>query len=277
MITTLTSNELYTLDPTARSPAPKAIHTFPNGTSLTGLTEIEPDIFAVISGIFDLSIGAALLGSLNVWTVNLRDQTPDVKHITSIANSTMFNGIASIPEYPYLILTADSNLGAVWKVDLRTGAYGVAFADPLFETRADLPASGGNLGIDGIKIRDGYLYWANSIRNLLGRVKINGKGEKTGPVEVLAMVENTIEIDDFDFDNRGNIWIASPAGKVVWLSADGKQQQIVDNSSVVAGATSVAFGRGLTDLSTAYIGTLGTGAENGFALGGVAVIDTLRV
>jgi hypothetical protein len=278
IITTLTSNELYTLDPTARSPTPKVIHTFPNGTALTGLTEIKRDIFAVITGIFDLSLGAAALGSLTICTVSLRDETPGVKKITSIANSTLFNGVASIPEDPYIILAADSHLGAVWKVDLRTGAYDVAFADPLFETRPDLPLSGANLGIDGIKIWDKYLYWANSIHNQIGRVKINEKGEKIGPLEVVATIENTVEIDDLDFDSYGDIWITSPVvGKVVWLSADGKQQRIVDDSSVVAGATSVAFGRSLTDLNTAYVGTYGTRSDAGFARGGIGVIDTSRV
>lgn len=253
VVTALTTNELYTLDPTARSPTPKVIHTFPNGTSLTGFTEIKPDIFEVISGVFDLSLGAARLGSPTVWTVNLRVQTPEVKESTSIANSTIFNGITSIPKCPYLILAAEAHLGTVWKIDLRTGAYGVAFADPLLETRADLPVSEANLVIDGIKIRDGYLYFANSIRNLLGRIEIKGNGVKIGPVEVLATIENTVKIDDLDFDSYGDIWIASPVpGKVIWLSADGKQQRIVDSSSAVAGATSVAVGRSLTDLNTAY-------------------------
>jgi len=46
----LTQPELHSIYPLDPSPKPSLVYRFPNSTGLFGITEIEPDIFAVVAG-----------------------------------------------------------------------------------------------------------------------------------------------------------------------------------------------------------------------------------
>jgi hypothetical protein len=86
---------------------------------------------------------------LNIWTIDLCSPSPVVKNVTAITNSTIFNGLTAIPS-TNLVLGADSALGAVWKVNIRTGEYGIAFSDLLLAPLGTDP--GTNLGINGMRV-----------------------------------------------------------------------------------------------------------------------------
>jgi hypothetical protein len=176
---------LFTLDP--HRPAdnfsnpslPPILHTFPNATGLSGITELPspPDVFAVVSGTWDLVNTRAALGSLNIWTIDLRTPIPVVKHIANIANSTIFNGLASLPgSNPPLILAADSAIGAIWRVNILTGACSITFSSPFLAPLGTSP--GTNLGVNGIRTSSNgkYLYFTNSAQGIFGRVRINSCG-----------------------------------------------------------------------------------------------------
>lgn len=262
---------LYSVNPTVSSPTASEIYTFPNTTGLSGITETSPDIFALVTGIWDLANTRAT--SLAIWTVNFNHYTPIIRHVTNIVNSTIFNGIAAVPGSDKLILAADSAIGAVWRVNILMGTYEIVFQDPLF-LPIDL-TPGTNLGINGIRTKGRYLYWTNSARGTFGRVPINRLGEKTGPVEVLANI--TVpggHYDSFDLDERDNTWIATHSSNVVEVKTDGSQV-VITNTTLLKNPTSSQFGRGsLRERKTLYVTNGGEFAGNDLINGGVVAVDT---
>jgi hypothetical protein len=156
LLTSMSVPHLFSIDPTAASPSATIIHTFPNGTGLMGITELtNPDTFAIVTGIWDLANTRAEPGSLTVWTIDLspksKHRPPKVNRVTTIPHSTILNGIAPHPFNPSLLLAADSARGALWRINLATGAHDIAFASPLFAPTGSAPGSGKHLGINGLR------------------------------------------------------------------------------------------------------------------------------
>ncbi|KAE9365000.1 hypothetical protein N431DRAFT_314683, partial [Stipitochalara longipes BDJ] len=237
---------LFTLNPLVTTPNASVLYTFPNATGLSGITETSPDVFTLVSGVWDLVNTRAT--NLNIWTIDLCSHTPVVKHITSIVNSTIFNGIAAIPGTD-LVLAADSALGAVWRVNIRTHQYGIAFSDPLLAPLGTDP--GTNLGINGIRVSaDGkWVYFANSAKGIFGRVPISHGGEKIGAVEVIASVGILtgvagVHFDDFALGEEGKAWIATHPSDVIEVQVGKGVVADIQNTTLLLNPTSSAFGRG---------------------------------
>jgi hypothetical protein len=241
---------LFSVDPTVPSPTATALYTFPNTTGLSGITETSPDVFALVTGIWDLANTRAT--NLAVWTINFNYPTPVIRHVTGIVNSTIFNGIAAVPGSNILILAADSAIGAVWRVNILTGNYEIVFQDPLFLPVGTAP--GTNLGINGIRTKEGFLYFTNSAQGIFGRVPINRFGGKAGPAEVISSIEVPGgHYDSFAFGREGSTWIATHPNDVVEVKADGSQVDIKDET-LLLNPTSAQFGRGsVAERRTLYV------------------------
>jgi hypothetical protein len=274
LVTSLSVPSLWSIDPTLATPTAPVIHTFANVTGLSGITETTPDVFALITGTWDLPTTRAALGSLTVWTIDFNCNPPILKNVTSIVNSTIFNAITTVPGNPHLILGADSAIGAVWKVNLITGRYDIAFSDPLFQPVSDIPGS--NLGINGMLAKGNYLYFANSAQNIYGRVKINAFGDKIGAAELIS-TDPIVggHYDDFDLDAGKNAWIATHPNHVVKVRPDGSQK-LLQNATLLKNPTAAEFGRGSAkERRTLYV-TNGGEFTPTFDLinGGVVSFDT---
>jgi hypothetical protein len=243
-----------------------------------GIAEVAPDVYAVVGGIWDLANTRAELGSLQVWTVDLSKATKKVKFVAEIANSTIFNGLVRHPFNPRLLLAADSAIGAVWKVDLVTGSYGIAFQDPLLAPIGTVP--GTNLGINGLKAYGQYLYFTNSAQRFYGRVKVSSSGAKLSAIEKISESEDAgadVVYDDIALNIRNGVvkssWIASHPTYAVQVKSDGSQVLINDTVKLL-NPTAAAFGRGtFKEKKTLYV-TNG-GWFEGFDLvkGGVVALD----
>jgi hypothetical protein len=274
LLTSLSRPSLWSVDPTVATPMASVIHTFENTTGLSGITETTPDVFALITGTWDLPTTRAAIGSLTVWTVDFNCQPPLINNVTSVLNSTIFNAITTVPGKPNLILAADSAIGAVWKVNLVTGRYDIAFSDPLFQPINSTP--GENLGINGLLAKGYYLYFANSARNIYGRIKIDAFGSKMSAVEVIG--ENPIvggHYDDFDLDGGKNGWIATHPNHVVKIEPNGSQK-ILANATLLKNPTAAEFGRGSAkERRTLYVTNGGEFTATGDLInGGVVSFDT---
>jgi len=251
LITSLSVPTLFSIDPTTTTPTAQVIHTFPNATGLSGITEIRRDVFALVTGVWDLASTRATPGSLAIWTADFTMTTtpnpnPVVKFLTAIGNSTIFNGIARHPSNPTLLLAADSAAGRVWRVNLLTGSYEVAFSDPLLTPVGTAP--GTNLGINGLKARGEYLYFTNSARRFFGRVGIDLLGSAVGRIEVIAnssVAGGDVVYDDFALEEKhdGGAWIASHPSYVVHVNSRAGQT-VVNDTGLLLNPTSAAFGRG---------------------------------
>ncbi|KAK7002308.1 hypothetical protein R3P38DRAFT_1731140 [Favolaschia claudopus] len=263
LITSVVSPTLYTLDPKASPPTLNELHTFPNATALNGIVEYANDTFAVVVSLLSVQTISAPLDSVVIWSI---DFTPTLnsssnsssefatRPLARIPSSPFTNGITAVPGHPDLLLAADSQLGVAWEVNVRTGTTRIAVADEFMEPGFDAVLQ---IGLDGIRAHDdGFLYFTNAIKGLFARVSLTHRA----PVEVLgterAVIgggENGTDVvyDDFVFDERGRAVVAFGGGEVRRFEKrrgkHGKEewvQEVIAESSLLAGATAVAFGRG---------------------------------
>ena len=99
------------------------------------------------------------------------------------------------------------------------------------------------IGINGIKIPDGYLYWTNTGKTILCRIKIHENSKAVGDVEGLQM--DTLA-DDFVFDDKGNAWQAQNVLNTIVVRKVGGGMIVAVGEVgelTVAGGASCQFGR----------------------------------
>ncbi|KAK4236882.1 hypothetical protein C8A03DRAFT_35193 [Achaetomium macrosporum] len=94
-------------------------------------------LLTLLAGIWrswDIQTISTQPGSLTVRTVKFtaaqQDNNPTVKQLATVTNSIMLNGIAVDPIKPGLLMLADSSVGAVWCIDLASGAVKIVLSDP---------------------------------------------------------------------------------------------------------------------------------------------------
>lgn len=273
LVTSMSVPTLFTINPSLSNPDASVLHTFPNATGISGIAETAPDVFALVTGIWDLANTRAEPGSLAIWTFDLRrnpDAPLDIHRsppalLARIPDSTILNGLAPHPSNRNLLLAADSARGALWRVDLTTGAHAVIFESDLLKPTGTAP--GTHLGVNGLRAgTDGYVYFTNSAQGFLGRVKVDRNGESVGDIEVLSRSADAGEgvvYDDFALDfaspsfpyssssketaagaAKQTIWIASHPSYAVRVGLGDGEQWVVNDTAKLLNPTSAAFGRG---------------------------------
>lgn len=134
--------------------------------------------------------------------------------------------------------------------------------------------SAGTPGVDGIRYVAPYLYYDNPNKSLFGRVAIDpNTGKPTGPYEVIS---SDIAVDDFcPFTETSFLVALNGQNTVSRLFVNGTQEAIAgsQNSSLVAGPTSVARGR--ADFANLYFITTHeqTVYSNGTSSGGGGLLS----
>ncbi|PCH02397.1 Hypothetical protein PENO1_038070 [Penicillium occitanis (nom. inval.)] len=136
------------------------------------------------------------------------------------------------------VLIAASGLGAVWKVDPNTGDYkkAISFPEMLPPTNASL-----DIGINGIAVYDGSLYWTNTASETIYAVHIDSSTCSALPnTSVRTVAEDIgIAIDDFTFDNNGNLYVAGGDTAVVFMDAADPSKSNLGPKTVVGSTTSM--------------------------------------
>ena len=265
LATLINTPQVYQVDPNPSAAHPATlVHTFPAYLSCTGITELGNDIFYVITGNFSLQTFATTPGSFSVWKLNLAGFTTGgapaaATKIADFPESIFLNGMTALqPSGGDTLLVADSSAGVVYSLNVNTGAVVKIITDPLIA-----PTAGANpaLGVNGVKIRNQNLYFSNTDQALLGKIALNTDGSAKGPGTVV--VRNVPSTDDFQFDLLGNIFIAGNNELRFHgiLESSSGPPDVVSNSSLLAGSTSVQFGRLPTDLASVYVGTNGGEAQ----------------
>ncbi|KAF2183463.1 hypothetical protein K469DRAFT_582736 [Zopfia rhizophila CBS 207.26] len=262
--------ELQLVHPSTNQPSATLIHSFTCSTSVLGITELAPDVFAVISGNYTTT-GGSVPGTYSVWNVDLNGPTAKVEKIAGVPEGQLLNGIAALNEHTLLI--ADSNAGNVILLDTTTGKSEVVLDH---ESMKPVPGAPIPIGINGLKIHDGYLYYTNSFQETLSRVKVDRKtGTAVGAFETVAT--NLPLADDFDVAKDGTAFVTQNYGNVVnRVGVDGKVEVIAGNlnSSVVAGPTGAVLGKTWRDMDVLYVSTtggLGSPVNGTFTEGGKVV------
>ncbi|RYC63328.1 hypothetical protein CHU98_g2895 [Xylaria longipes] len=271
LFNTFVDARMYTLDP--RRPChPVIAAQIPGKTALTGIAEVAPDKFAVGAGI--LGNFAFADNSSSIWLVDFAKPTDllpaSVSWVANVPEAAIFNGIVALPKYPHVVLTSDSIKGTIYRIDTTNGKVDVAFADPKLAIGSD-PLT--PLGINGMKIYDGYLYFAQSAQGYFGRLRISDKGDKIGPIEKLATVPaGSAGYDDFAMTKHGVSYVTDHPYTVTRIAADGTQTELIGAGNVpkLYNPTSAALNRDETKL---YIVTDGATLSGGTTGGQVIEVD----
>ncbi|KAK9774092.1 putative SMP-30/Gluconolactonase/LRE-like region domain-containing protein [Seiridium cardinale] len=250
-------------NPSSPSPEWNLVHTFDGENGVLGIVETKPDIFVVAAGQFT-AMGTWVAGTGALWEISLaKSDAPSVRKITDIPESVFLNGVEAVPGCAHdAVLIADSSLGAVWRVDTNTGNYSIVLEVPEMLPIANATEQ---FGVNGLKVRDGYLYWSNSNYHTIYRVKFDSHGYPVAgaPVETVAVLDSVF-IDDFVFDKTGTLWAATNLDNlVVALRPDGSSETVAGAATqlTVAGDTSVTFGTTKSDSHILYVVTTGAVAS----------------
>ncbi|RDA95626.1 hypothetical protein CP533_1118 [Ophiocordyceps camponoti-saundersi (nom. inval.)] len=230
------------LDP---SPYARVVHEFPPSISgLTGICEPSKDSFVVVGYRF-AKVGDSAEGSAESYSVNFNNgaynKGPLIRRIGKHPDMVFPNGLAALPGVDDVVLVADSTLGLVWRLYLESGKTEVAIKVPEMALH---PGTRLKIGVNGIKVINGYLWWSNSYVGEFYRVKIDKLGNKLGYPELMYRYENYF-IDDFAFDERG-IWGTTNQNNTVMFASSGGEIYDVagaQDSPDVAADTSCVFGR----------------------------------
>ncbi|KAL6856314.1 quino protein amine dehydrogenase beta chain-like protein [Trichoderma novae-zelandiae] len=266
LLVTLTDRpELYEVNPFTPQNA-KLIHRFPGYFGLLGIAEVSPDVFTLNAGNFSVETGPAP-GSWAIWQVAFHRDQPAVSKVVDIPEALLLNGMTTLETTPNTVLSADSTLGVIYSVNTHTKSYKVVLEDDSFK-----PAAGAELpiGVNGIRYRDHYVYYTNSFKAFLGRVPVDNSGYATGSYETIA---TGIVGDDFALTPEAAYIAGNPTNVVTKVNLSTGESEVIAgnlNSSLVAGDTSVAFGRTRKDRNVLYVVTVG-GPVNGFTEGGKIV------
>jgi hypothetical protein len=222
---------------------------FSGAQGLTGITEVAPDIFAVISG--NATVKGAISiksGTWGVWKVDLTGSAPKATLVKVVPESGFFIGITPLNNDTVFI--ADAGKGSIYKFSLSTGQYSIAVSD------ASLTAPSGSLieeGVHGLKYHDGYLYYTNTFGNGFGKIKVDpATGATNG-----AIIKSSGSFqapEDFAIGPDGSAYIAQlSGGNVIKVTSEGQSSTVARVSS----CSSCAFGRTDKDKNTLYISTSG--------------------
>jgi hypothetical protein len=280
LVTILTSPELYLIDPFDPKES-VLVHKFDEVLAVTGIIEVKEDIFYMGGGNYNLQAFSSEHGSYFIWEVDMtgfsKDSKPKIKKIVHLTGAGLPNGFELFSKEEGTILIADSEVGAVWKVNVNDGT--VENIIEIDEMKAPPPPAL-QMGINGLKVLDGYLYWSNTGALTFCRIKIGEEGKATGPAEVL---EQGILIDDFVFDKKSNAWLTTHGMNTLTVVKAGGGVVTAAGSIgelTIAGGTACQFGRTSADEHILYFVTTGgmSAPVNGTEVEGgkVVAIDTTK-
>ena len=252
LLSTITSPTTQLLDPSAASPQPVVLHTYPGATSTLGIAQPQTDLFAIVVG--NYSGFAGVKGSFAIWTLDLRQGLPGIAtKVASIPEAESLNGASIVTGNQDLILVADSSLGAIFRVDITTGQYVEIEQNALLGPTSTFP-----LGINGIHMYGSNAYFTNSAQGIYGKIAFNSQGVPQSQPSVIAhALSSSLTYDDFALDSSGNAYVTNHPQELTKITQAGVQT-LIDNSTAFDQPSSAAFGTtsGLT--CTLYVVTAGT-------------------
>ncbi|CAI6335537.1 unnamed protein product [Periconia digitata] len=289
LLTRQDTNEFWEVDPISGSG--NCIAKIPNVESLTGFTQISPDVYAVGAGSYRLANHEGTVpGSYSIWIVDLSDtpnSEPKIHLVTKIPEIGQLNGVATWDSETILI--ADSYHGKIYRANVTSGTYSICFEH---ETTTDPPDTPLKMSVNGIKVRQdtsgtSYIYYTNTTRLLFCRVPVDTNIRPIGAVEVLACgfvpAEHAVGTafesissssqgntampwfmpDDFCFSRNGDTaYIASHPTNMVFkteLEGSGGTSRIAGGLKEwdVASGTACALGVGEGGEEVLYVSTAG--------------------
>ena len=268
-------------NPTSAEPEVSLIHTFDQVGGLLGITETAPDVFVTFGGNF-LNYGTGINGSFATFELDLsQSSAPAARLITAIPEADFLNGVENVPNDPATVLIADSTRGLLWRLNTLNGNYEIGIQVP---EMAVVPGAEFPIGVNGLHIHNGYLYFSNSFASTIYKLKIDESGFPPlgASAEVVGKVDAPF-VDDLTTSPlfKDALWAATNVGDTLLAVKLNGTSLVVDGSPqelTLAGATSAAFGKTCKDNHILYVTTTGGLGDpiNGtiFEGGELVAIDT---
>ncbi|KAH5305130.1 hypothetical protein HBI23_183360 [Parastagonospora nodorum] len=242
LVTVIGRAEVHIINLLPSPPTSSLLTTFPSRNSVTGITELSPNHFAIAVGNLTAS-NTPVANTSQIWTIDASRTPPQIELARDIPTASMINGITSLDSHT--LLMADSWRGNILALDLRTNKYAVALEDESLKANFSHPTL--PLGVNGIRYHapTKYLYYTNTVQNLLGRVAIDPHtAMPRGRFEVIAQGEMIAQPDDFVVRRDGSVVLARPlADQVVCVRGDGKVQVLAEGGLASGGTSVVSGGR----------------------------------
>lgn len=177
------------------------------------------------------------------------EPTGSVEPIIALPEAIFLNGMTHLQGDRYLV--ADSYKGAIWDVDVNAKTARIWIQDNLL-TRSD--TSNPFPAVNGIKIYQNSLFASNTQRQLLVRIPL---AEDNTPETPEVFLTN-INLDDFAFDARGNLYGTTHVyNSVIQISPEKQITILAKAEEGMTGSTALAFGRTEGDHTSIYIITNG--------------------
>ncbi|KAF4637995.1 hypothetical protein G7Y89_g77 [Cudoniella acicularis] len=236
LATSMSSTTIYSVNATAKTSASAIVVSGAAGFS--GIGEYLPDQFAVIGG------GST---GTTIYKIDFSSGKAVSTLVKKIAEASNLNGLAVLNNDT--VLVGDAGKGVVYRFTMSTGAYSVAISDPTM-----VPSGGIPFGIDGLKYKDGVVWYTNIFKNSFHKVPVDATGKATGAVVTLW---TNLMGDDLCFGPSGKIYVATN-GKNSLVEVDPAAASPTPKAvATVSGSTSCAFGRTESDKDVVYIGGSG--------------------
>jgi hypothetical protein len=239
LVTVYSTNEIYEIDPNLTKPNRTLLATLPSGP--TGIVELDFNHFYV-------NVGS--IGQRNTWgiyCINVHHGSiPNAtfKPIVDIDSALYLNGLCVLSYEQGILLSVDSTLGQIYKINIRTKQVELWYENDLLKKRSHdilMP------GINGIRRSsvDGCLYLTNTDRAIILRLTIDPFDYR--PKGQLEIVVRNIVCDDFTVDRLGTIYATTHVhNSLMRLTPikDGEylKEEIATLTDGLAGATSCVFG-----------------------------------
>ncbi|VUC25643.1 unnamed protein product [Clonostachys rosea] len=278
LVTFCSAPEVYLVDPSDPSKT-VLIHKFVNVTAMSGIVEVDHDKFYVAGGVCDLKTMTSEAGSYRLWEIDMStfdtNGEATVKEALKLDKIGCPNGLELLSRSEKIILAADCEHGALFKIDITNGTHETALQVDEMRNPENpfIPVA-----INGVKVLKEYLYWTNTSKALFCRAKIVENGKSFGDVEV---IHQGFIGDDFCFDSNDNAFVTqNPFNTITVAKSTGGLVTVAGRIDQldVAGATACQFDRRKGREHMLYVVTNGglAGPVNGTEVEGgkVLVIDT---
>lgn len=178
--------QLYSLTGVqSNNPQATLLFEFPGMTGVLGITEVFPDVFVVAGGKFK-GTATPIFGTFSLWRVSFvgahvpckincgygGGKRPSFTKLLDLPHHVYPNGLTTVPDRPGVIFVAES-MGSLLRVDVTSSKIDTVAAVP---EMVPVPGWPFLMGINGIKIYNGYVYWSNSFAATMYRMAIDDDG-----------------------------------------------------------------------------------------------------
>lgn len=163
----MSSPQLFELDPTNLESS-QTLFTFPGVSTVSGISELEHDVFVIAAGNFSAQAHLGTPGTWSFWKVDFTAfDSPKISKLIDVPVAHVPNGLTTLSSV--VVLVADPGLNSTWALNVDTLQYYLAVDAPEMTPPRTITR---DLAINGIKVSDQYLYWTNSVADTFYRIKL---------------------------------------------------------------------------------------------------------